>query len=148
MFRCSRSCPPLCWEWAATPFQIDPQGHPPRRRPAQAVQGLQLAKGAPLSESDRSGKPCFQRSAQRPHARLAARIVHRPQLRHVTTELIAYRQGFTPPSLSRSPPALEVHRPHLIGLLSSTPAAQPPSFQRPLLATRRGWVKPTCSRTR
>src|ERR1700676_623891 len=33
--------------------------------------------------------------------------------------------------LSQSPPALEVHCPHLIGGLPSAPAAQPSSFQRP-----------------
>src|SRR5580692_569506 len=36
-----------------TSFQIDPQGHPPRRQPAQSVQGLHAGKGRPIIRADR-----------------------------------------------------------------------------------------------
>src|SRR6266436_6557929 len=64
--------------------------------------------------------------------RLAACILHGTQLQHVAAELIAYRQGFAPAGLSPSPPALEVHRPHFVGSLTSAPTAQSSSFPRPL----------------
>src|SRR6266850_7127482 len=137
MSQCSLSCPPLSWGCAGRPRSksIPRATHHADNR-LNPCKACTLAKGAPLSERIASGKPClFKDPLKGLTHRLAARIVQRSQLQHVAAELIADRQGFTPPTLSKTPPPLEIHCPHLIGYLSSASTAQPPSFQRPLSHT-------------
>src|ERR1700722_12234237 len=115
-----------------TSFQIDSKGHPPGRQPAQPMQGLHAGKGCPVIRSDRFRQPVSLKNPLKGLThRLAARIVQGSQFEHLATELIADRLGFAPPSLSHSPPSLEVHGPHLVGGLPSASTAEPPSFQRP-----------------
>src|ERR1700676_4234041 len=131
MSRWSRSCPPLSWGWEGRPRSKSiPRAIHQADNRLNPCKACTLAKGAPLS--DRFRQPVSLKNPLKGLThRLAARIVQGSQFQHIATELIADRQGFTPPSLSHSPPPLEVHGPHLVGGLPSASTAEPPSFQRP-----------------
>ena len=114
-----------------TPFQINPQSHPPDRQPAQSQQPSHMGKGAAVVTTDgsRQSMPFKQPLKTVPYRR-GPRVGHPPQLQHVTAVFIPHRQRFATTPLHVIPPAFEIHRPHLIGRLRSLSAPQPPRLRR------------------
>ena len=108
------------------PFQINAQGHPPGRQPAQTQQRLHLGERDTVVTADGSRQSI---SLEQPFKALThghgAGIRHPPQFQHITAVLIAHGQGFTAPALPVMPPALEVHCPHFIGGLATPLTPQP-----------------------
>src|ERR1700732_3842540 len=108
----------------AASFQIDPQRYPPRREPAQAVQGLHAGKGCTVIGANGFGQAmALKDSLKGLSYALGACVVHGAELQHIATELITDGHGFASASLSPCPPALEVHCPHFVGALPLAPAA-------------------------
>ena len=87
-----------------------------------------LAKCDPLSDLSLQVNRVFQRSDQRPHVSSGCTHCLSLEAPEVTAEVITNRQGFTPPSLSKSPPALEIHCPHLIGCCPRRPLLSRPTY--------------------
>src|SRR5580704_8640827 len=81
----------------APSLQINAQGYPPGRKPAQAVHRTPTGKRAAIVTADGSRQSITLKEAFKTLLhRLAACIVQGAQLQEVATVLIAYRQGFAP----------------------------------------------------
>src|ERR1700674_2255064 len=120
------------------PFQIDPQRHPPRRQPAQPVQGLHAGKGGTVIGANRFGQAITLKDSLKGFSHtLRTCVIHRTQLQYIAAELITDGQGLASATFSPPPPALEVYGPHLVRALPLAPAAQPPSFLGPFAHSAR-----------
>src|SRR6185295_7406498 len=109
-----------------TALQINPQGHPPGRQPAQSQQPTHVSKGTAVVAPDGSGQSItFKQSLETLANRGGGRIGQAPQFQHVTAVFVPDRQGFASLSLPVIPPAFEVDGPHFIG--GKTPALAPQS---------------------
>src|SRR6185295_12560476 len=109
-----------------TALQINPQGHPPGRQPAQSQQPTYVSKGTAVVAPDGSGQSItFKQSLETLANRGGGRIGQAPQFQDVTAVFVPDRQGFASLSLPVIPPAFEVDGPHFIG--GKTPALAPQS---------------------
>src|SRR5207244_12618964 len=107
----------------SSPFQRDPQDHPPRREPAEAEKSTHAPKGRTVVTANRFryALPFKKTLKTLPH-RVGLGVFQRTHFEQVTAMLIAHGQGFTA-LRTTSPPTLEIYCPHLIGCGCSPPAA-------------------------
>src|ERR1700730_4635219 len=149
MSRCSRSCPPLSWGWDGRPRSrsIPKATHHADKR-LKPYKACTLAKGAPLSERIASGKPYLAKIRSKAsrtvwlRALSSARSSSRYRLNSSRTVKVSHR----PASPKRHHPLKStVHT--SLGVWPRRPLLSRPPSTGPSL-TRRGCVKPTCSRIR
>src|SRR5579871_3099021 len=128
----------ILWMARSASLQINAQGHPPGRQPAQSHHSLHLRKGTAVvtANGSRQSMPLKQPLKTGPHS-LGPRIGHPPQLQHIPTVFVPHGQRFAALSLPVIPPAFEVHRPNIIGSLSTATTPKPPRLSRALPTTSR-----------
>ena len=89
-----------------------------------------VAKGEAVVAPDRRGQAVlFKAPLERRAHRRRLRVAQRTVFEHHPAELIAHRQRLAPP-VRVAPPALEVHRPHLVRYARLCPVANPPALPR------------------
>ncbi len=117
-------------------FQINPQGHPPNRQPAQTKECLGMRKGRAIVAANGLGQAILlkQTLETQPHA-LRPGVGQPAQLQQISTIFVSHRQRFTPLPRWIVPPTFKVHRPHFIRGLAPALSPQPSRLGcRPSLA--------------
>jgi len=114
-----------------TAFQINPQGQPPYRQPAQPKECISMRKRRTvITPNGRRHAMLFKQSLKtQPHC-LRFGVGQPPQFQNVAAVFIPHGQRLAPFPLRVIPPAFEVHRPNLVGCLRPAFASQRACFAR------------------
>ena len=110
-----------------TAFQINPQGHPPNRQPAQTKERLRVRKGCAVVTADGFGQAILLKQTLKTQTHsFSAGVRQATQLQQITAVFVPHGQRFATLSRRIIPPTLEVHRPDLIGCPASALTPQLP----------------------
>src|SRR5690606_19304352 len=114
------------------PLQINSEGHPPRRQPAQAQHCCAGRKRRAVVAADRFGKAIlFKQPLENGLHGLGLCSRHAAHFQHIAAPLIAHGKRLAPFPIPGVPPALEIHGPHIVWLFRCQTAANPPGFRAP-----------------
>ncbi len=91
------------------------QAQPPHARPRE-TQGSVAPEGRAIVHPDRLRQTVAAKNGlERPPHRRLAWLGNKHHGQDITTEQIAHRERFAPPSIARAKPSFEIDRPHLVG---------------------------------
>ena len=107
-------------------LRYDPQLHPPHTQSRQSSKA-HTRKRSPVVRPDTPRQSILpERPAQRPAHLIPSRLFQTPAHKKVSTRRILHRKRIDPLTIRGPYPSLEIHTPHVVGMLGSCERLRPP----------------------